>query len=251
MAKSTNLISNSELRALRTSEKQCAVLRFLRQHLWSSQSILQKVMNLSSRQAAHKTLRQMQVDGLVNVHQYQAIGGKITLWGITAHGQGMAFDPSCEEPVTRYFEPSKVSDQSIRHQLELQNLRLVAESSGWNSWTDGDRLGILDKNNKRPDAIAIDDCGVICAIECERTLKTTKRYEQILISYLMLLKSGSISKVIWISPDEDIAVRLQKLITNIKFVRIAGQRIQIDPAKHHANLHFTSYSKWSSFLTNS
>lgn len=94
---SENLILQSADRKKRQLEKQHAVLRFLRQHLWSSQAILQDVMKLQSRQAAHKTLSQMQSEGLVRSHQYLALGGKLTLWGITAHGQVMSFDTKVEE----------------------------------------------------------------------------------------------------------------------------------------------------------
>lgn len=242
-----NLILQSADRKKRQLEKQNAVLRFLRQHLWSSQAILQDVMKLQSRQAAHKTLSHMQSEGLVRSHQYLALGGKLALWGITAHGQVMSFDPKAEELFSAYFEPSRISEQNIRHQLDLQRLRVNAEMRGWHGWTDGDRLGGLDKEAKRPDAIAKNAQGLIVAIECERTFKTVKRYEQILVSYLKLLRAGQVAKVVWVLPTQDMADRLHLLITSIKSVKIAGQRVQIDPAKHHLSIHFCSYGNWPNY----
>jgi len=248
MSSLLNLMPDPLVRSSRRVEKHNLVKRFLRQHIWSSQAVLQKVMGLESRQAAHKTLSQMEIIGLVRSHQFNALGGDITLWGITPHGQVMAFDPENESPYSAYFEPSRVSEQAIRHQLDLHNLRLEAEACGWSNWTDGDRLGVLEKSAKRPDALVKDLQGLKLAIEVERTFKTIRRYESILVSYLKMLRAGQISKVVWVSPTQDISDRLKKLITGIKFVIVAGQKVQIDPLKHHANLHFCSYADWPNYL---
>ena len=243
-----NLIVDSTNRKKRKAEKQYLALRFLRQHLWSTQSILQAVLKLQSRQAAHKSLCQMEQAGLVKSHIFNALGGKLTLWGITAHGQVVAFIPEHEEPYSAYFEPSRISEQMMRHQLDLQMIRIKAEALGWENWLDGDRLGNFENDNKRPDATVLNESGLKVAIECERTFKTTKRYEQILLSYLRLLKSGEIKEVIWISPSEDFSKRLKILITSIKKLKVAGQFIQIDPNKHHANLYFCSYESWPNYV---
>lgn len=242
-----NLIADASERRNRKSEKEKLVLTFLRQHIWSTQSILQDVMHLQSRQSAHKTLSHMQHEGLVRSHQYSALGGKLTLWGITAHGQMMSFNPKNEQVLTGYFNPGRFSEQTIRHELDLQKLRVIAESNCWFGWTDGNRLGQLPTEAKRPDAIAQTAKGTIVAVECERTFKTLKRYEQILISYLKLLKAGQIHKVVWVLPTQDMADRMHHLITNIKSVKIANQIVQIDPAKHHINIHFCSYAKWPNY----
>lgn len=242
-----NLILQSVDRKKRQSEKQTLVLRFLRQHLWSTQPLLQKVLKLGSRQATHKSLCQMELAGLVKSHIFNALGGKITLWGITAHGQVVAFNPEHEKPYTAYFEPSKISEQMMRHQLDLQMIRIKAEALGWSNWIDGDRLGNLENDAKRPDATVLNESGLKVAIECERTFKTTKRYEQILLSYLRMLKSGVIKEVVWISPSEDFSRRLKVLITSIKKLKVAGQFIQIDPDKHHSNLFFCTYENWPNY----
>lgn len=246
MGAHSNLIDDVSQRTNRKEAKQSAVLRFLGQQLWSTQNILQLVMGLQSRQAAHKSLKQMELAELVHSYQYKALGGDITLWGITPHGQGMAFDLTHEMPCKAYFEPSRISEQNIRHQLDLQMMRVKAEKSGWYGWRDGDRLGALDKSVKRPDALVKSPEGQVIAIELERTFKTTKRYDQILLSYLKLLKAEKISKVIWILPTQDMANRLKAIITGIKQITISGQKIPVDPAKHHVNLGFISYEDWPS-----
>ena len=247
MQATDNLIAQPAFRKARQQEKQDLVLRFLRQHLWSSQLILQSVLGLASRQATHKTLKQMAELGLIKTHIYEALGGKITLWGITINGQALAFNIESEEMVKAYFEPSRISEQNIRHQLDLQKLRVVAERNGWSDWQDGDRLGGLGKNAKRPDAIANDKPGLKVAIECERSFKAGRRYEQILLNYLKIIKAGDVSKVIWVCPTNDFAKRLEVLIKSIKSLKVAGQTIQIEPEKHHKNIYFCSYADWPNY----
>jgi hypothetical protein len=242
-----NMIANPQARKKRKDEKQYLVLRFLRQVLWSSQEILQVVMKLQSRQAAHKSLVQMELAGLIKAHKFEALGGKLKLWGITAHGQTMAFNLGTEKPYSVYFEPTRISEQLIRHQLDLQKLRIKAELIGWENWQDGDRLGALNKSTKRPDAIALNSNGLKVAIECERSFKTIKRYEQILLSYLLLIKNNTISEVIWVSPTQDFAKRLEVLVKSIKKLKLAGQIVQIEPEKHHKNLYFCSYEDWPNY----
>ena len=243
----TNLIPSSTLRVDRNKEKQYLILRFLREVLWSKQDILQLVMKLQSRQSAHKSLKQMELQGLIKPHTFSALGGKLTLWGITQHGQSMAFDTKTEMPYSTYFEPSRISEQLIRHQLDLQMLRINAEAQGWISWQDGDRLGQLSKSTKRPDAIAINNIGLKVGVECERTFKTQKRYEQILLSYLRLIKNQTVNEVVWISPTEDFTKRLKIQIQSIKQLKIAGQIIKVEPQKHHLHIHFCSYENWPNY----
>lgn len=244
MTSLSNLMACPVARSQRRLTKRFATLRFLRQQLWSTQEILQEVMSLQSRQATHKTLTQMESEHLLRRYTIQALGGPITLWGITAHGQAMAFLPETERLIPSYFEPSKVSEQNIRHQLDLQKLRIKAEAAGWASWCDGDRIGTVGADNKRPDAIATDPQGRITAVECERTMKTAKRYEAILVSYLRALKAQQISRVIWVCPTPEITLRLKTILLGIKSVRVAGERVAIDSERHHRNLFFVDYGGW-------
>jgi DNA-binding MarR family transcriptional regulator len=247
MSSVQNLIKNHEQRNARVQEKQNLVLRFLRQHLWSTQDILQQILLVSSRQAVHKALTSIESKGYIRRHKYDALGGALTIWGITSQGQAMAFDVDTECPVAAYFEPNRISESVVRHQLDIQRLRLKAEALGWHSWVDGDRLGSSDKERKRPDALAKNKAGILVSIECERTFKSTKRYEQILVNYLKLIKTGEIKEVVWVSPNSEISARLKSIITGIKSVRVNGQDVSIDPTKHHIHLHFCSYQDWPSY----
>lgn len=244
MAKAQNLMTSPSDRQARRAAKTESVLRFLRQHLWSTQDILQMVMGLASRQAAHKSLCAMETAGLLRRHRYQILGGALTIWGITYQGQAMAFNPDFESPMSGTFDPSRVSVSLIQHQLDLQRLRLAAERDGWGDWLDGDRMGDRKEFEKRPDALATLSDGRVVAIECERSFKSLKRYQYILLMYLRLIKSGEIACVVWVSPTPEMAARLRAIMHSFTEFRFNGQVLRVDPAKHHANLHFTSYQDW-------
>lgn len=244
MGAQRNLIFSSSVREARRDEKRQAVLRFLRQHIWSSGSILQQVMGLCSRQAVHKSLASMERDQLIRRHSFRALGGLVTLWGITPNGQAHAFELGKEQPISACFEPSRVSEQTIRHQLDIQWLRLRAEAAGWHDWVDGDRIRGVVKGGKRPDGVATDTQGRQVAVECERTIKSTQRYQQILVWYLRAIKTGSIARVIWVSPTPEISQRVRTILSGIRVVSVAGQQVRVDPERHHANLLFTHYAEW-------
>lgn len=245
MPSTTNLLASPAQRLTRADEKRQNILRFLRQEIWSSQDILAIVMGIKSRTTAHKNLVRLEKDGLLKKHTITGLGGgTVALWGITSHGQAMAFDPATETPISAYFEPGKVAEVTVKHALDLQRLRVIAESSGWHGWINGDRLPDLLKGGKRPDAVAISPDGIKTAVEIERTIKTTKRYEQVLASYLMALKVGQVHQVVWLTPTMEIALRLQAIVFSIRSVTIQKQRFPIDPDKHHARLFFKDYSSW-------
>lgn len=233
-------------RQLRVALKRQDLLNFLSHEIFTSSEIAGVIMGLKSRQAAHKSLSQFEREGLV---RREAIllpdFTKRTVWGITSHGLGWAVDPTAAKLAgCRVFEPSRVGAGVLRHTLDVQKIRIAAERAGWSAWQAGDRISKWAKNAKRPDAIARDCFGRLTAIEVERTFKSLKRYQVILAEYLQLIKQGSVDRVVWVSPEESFVARLKSIITSISEVPVAGQKIKIDPSKHHINLFFCDYPSW-------
>lgn len=203
-------------RAARVAQKRATLLRFLRDELYTTATVVGQLLGLNSRQAVHATLTAMERDELVRRETATTPAGRrVTLWGITSHGQAYAFDPASEVPQERYFEPGRVGLTVLQHTLDLQTLRLQAESAGWTGWTLGDRMGKWAKNQSRPDAIVTDPQGISWGIECERTIKTRKRYEAILKDRLLAIKQGAVNKIVWLCPTEGQANRLRAIIKSI------------------------------------
>jgi hypothetical protein len=238
------LISNHAERSLRAASNRSRVLSFLRTELFSTAEILGKVVGFDSRQAIHKLLQRLEDAGEIRRHPVGTLGGRVVIWGITAHGQACAFDPDNEPLIAATFEPSRFSEITMRHNLDIQHLRVVAGKCGWTEWQNGDRMGVAPKDGKRPDALAASPTGKRVALEVERTMKTTKRYEIVLVQYLKLLKADELDLVVWASPTEDFSRRLRSIITSIQTVRVEGKKVAIDPARHHCNLRFVSYGNW-------
>lgn len=220
------------------------LLRFLREHIYSTPSVLQQVAGYTSTQGIRQALQRLERLDLVRHHVFTGPGQRLSLWGITNAGQALAFDLTSELPVTATFEPSKLAYSTVPHHLDLQNLRVFAEKTGWTQWQHGDRLGAVGKDDKRPDAVVLDPLGDTVAIECERTIKTPQRYRSILSAYLQAIRAGQFSRVIWISPTEDISRRVEKIILSIEKVPVDGRAVPIDPGRHHKHLVFTTYQKW-------
>lgn len=220
------------------------LLRFLREHIYSTPSVLMQVAGYTSTQGIRQALQRLEKLDCLKHHVFTGPGQRLSLWGITHAGQALAFDLNSELPVSAAFEPSKLAYSTVPHHLDLQSLRVSAEQAGWTKWQHGDRLGVVGKDDKRPDAVVRDPSGNAVAIECERTIKTPQRYRSILSVYLQAIRANQLSCVIWISPTDDISRRVEKIILSIEKVPVDGRLVPIDPARHHKHLAFTTYKKW-------
>ena len=155
----------------------------------TTQENAQWLLGLQSRQAAHKTLKRMQGAGLIKRHRIDGLAGAaLTIWGVTAHGVMVSFGD--HEPLTdaRAFEPSKLSLLQVQHHLGLQQIQIRLEAAGWHGWR---RESYKSKNGVVPDAIVTHPAGWPAAIEFERSLKSLRRYEAILVGHLVARKEAS------------------------------------------------------------
>jgi hypothetical protein len=233
-----------EGRNARVQEKRRKVLRWLRDEIWSTPEVLGKIMGLTARQGVYQTLAKMERDGYLasaDITIFKKSTQRIV--GITAHGLACAFD--ADEPFEKRptFEPSKVKLSTLQHETDIQLLRVQAERAGWKNWTPGARLGASQAGSNRPDAIVVDPQMQVVAVEVERTIKTTKRYESILSQYLQAVAKGQYGRIVWVCPTEDLAARLRRIVLSISAVPINGKRIALEP-RHYALLAFLDYAQW-------
>lgn len=238
---SSKLIASPSDRAARTALKRYMLLRFLRTNYYTTADIAGLLLSISSRQGVHSTLVAMERDGLLKRETVEANNQRWTLWGITPHGQAMAFNPANnEQPESKYFEAGRVGLTVLAHTLELQRLSIMADRAGWTDWHLGDRLGKWQAGQSRPDALVTSPDGIVFAVECERTIKTVKRYEAILVDRLQAIKRSDFTHCVWLCPTRDQAERLRAIIASITELNVAGTCIQIQD-RHRATLHFAAF----------
>lgn len=234
------LISSRSAQAARIAEKRQAILAWLKGESFSIVPILAQVQGTQGN-ACWKTLKSMERDGLVQSHPLKNHFGSLIVWGITPHGSAMAADPAESEPDFSHFEPGRLSPLTIAHALDVQRARLLLEAQGWTDWRT-DRQCHQLQLAKIPDALAVDPAGQKVAVELERTIKTCKRYEAIISSYLQTIKQEKLDRVLYLSPIPGVAARLEKLFHSIRDVPVQGQRVQLE-AQHYEKFTFHELAK--------
>lgn len=232
------LINSFQERQTRINQKRRTLLHFLRDETWSNLSNLAGLAALSEP-AMFKTLGQMEHEGFLLRHKIPQL--RLSLWGITPKGLLFAWDENELMAPRPHFEPSKLSIVTIHHYLDIQRARFVAEQCGWSQWVPGNRLPQDIK--KRPDAVATSPSGQRVAIEIERSIKTTKRYEAIFSVYLQMIKLGHYSMVHYVCPDTAFAPRLARLFQLIQAVPVVGERVPITE-KHRARFPVYALENW-------
>lgn len=213
------LIHDPKVRENIHLEKQAKVLQWLKTEIYSSGALLGQVMGVQSRQAIHKALSRMQEDGLIRAGLVRTIAGRQALWGITEHGQAMAFDPAQEKaPSAKVFQLGAISVLRLQHTLTLQAMKLDAMAKGWTAWRNCDReVRLKSRNNRlqhRADVIAIHPAGRIIAVELELTFKSVKRYaEDILPDHVRnIYVEDQYQHVLWVCPNQQDESRMRKLL---------------------------------------
>lgn len=217
------LMTSFAERQARIAEKRRIILRFLREEIWTTAELVAALLCFATRAPAYQTLKAMERDGLLRSHAAAlAYGRTVTLWGLTPHGLAFAFDD--DEPLQEIsiFQPSRVSVSQMSHKIELQRLHIEALKEGWTSWVDGHNLN-MGKGDKIPDAVAVTASGERVAIELERTVKSAKRYYEIVVSYTLRRKANGWQEVRYYCPDESIRRRVEQRIHEIKHLSIRGQ----------------------------
>ena len=242
------LIKDHAERTERAAEKRHALLRFLRDELYTTPAVAGEVIGVGER-GARQTVLQMEKLGLVRRHVLPVLPGfpPVPLIAITSHGQAMAFDPDTEEVKERVFEAGKYSLVYLAHTLDIQRLRIQATASGRVSrWVPGESLGASAKNTKRPDALLLVNNSRV-AVEVERTIKNRKRYSQSLASHLTAIKQNKWQRVVWTSPDESTRRRLEAILKSIKHSEIAGISTQLTP-EHFSRFSFVTHDQFVNSL---
>jgi len=236
------LIHDAAERARRQQIKQDKVLRWLRINTWSTSAVLMEVVGLGTRQAIHTTLTSMARQGLVRQAEIRGdFGSSVYIWGITPHGAAIAA-PDGESIQAKTFELSKVNPATLAHSIDVQRLQLRAEQADW-CWTPaGDEFS--RSAAKYADAIAVRPDGQKVAIEVERTVKTVKRYADILVAHLEARKQGKWDWIYYLSPNSTISNRVERAFSEINRAKWRGEGIKITDRHREPFKFFTYFDDW-------
>jgi hypothetical protein len=218
--------------------KDMAVLRFLRTSIYSNSEILGQVMGIADPSAIRKSLKKLEAANVLT-HTTFDILGRFTIWGITATGQAMSMRDG-DEPIATIFNASKVSLPNLTHYLQMQQIQVNAEKAGWHSFEYCDRTRRIKiarkaeqkRTTTRPDLIAKTPEGHTAAIECERFVKTAKRYmDHVLPAHIQRLNDKEYDFVVWVCPSPAQQQNLHQLITNcIVEMRESGNwKLEVKP----------------------
>ena len=155
------------------------------------------------------------------------------------------FCASDTELLPELRELSKVNAVTIYHDLQLQKIRLNLEKQGYTNFKSSwqltrDLRKRKEKAPKIPDYICNNPQNEKIAIEYERTIKTTKRYREIIGQYLDIRARGIIKKVQYIT-DHGFANKLRQMFNNIDIIYRQGKTEKLN----HIDLEFFSFSEFA------
>ncbi|MNJ53819.1 hypothetical protein D3C77_492300 [compost metagenome] len=147
--------------------------------------------------------------GLLVRAKYPVDGRPVSVWGLTPHGVAFSFDEDELLADVTPFQPSRVSAAQLPHRLAVQSLRLDMVAKGATGWRTLHRIAM--KGMKVPDALAELD-GKTVAFEVERTVKSRRRYQEVVSGYLFNRRANGIDEIWYICPDRPTLVRVQRAI---------------------------------------
>lgn len=237
---STELIFDYSERQKRIEEKKQALLSWLADFTWTTPELAGQVMGLNARAGINKTLKRLQAEQLIK-EAFITLADKrdLRVIGITPNGLLWCDNsPTAIDKVS--FDPNRVALSTIIHRLDVQRCRIKIGNHG-SKW--------ISENSYpkhvtyRPDAI-FQTSGKTIALELERTAKTKKRYQQIIVQHLRQINQGIYEQVHYVSTTEGFAERLERLFFSITKVPVKGQQILFsDDLKQRFK--FYNFNNWN------
>lgn len=241
----SNLISSKAERDRIKAEKQSKVLSFLLEERFSTAAVLALLLKMTPN-GVHRTLLKMEKEGLIKLHtvDFELSAWNLKIWGLMPKGALLAADMNED---LNFFEVGRTKPITIAHSLALQRVKVIALINRWVEWESSSKM--LKKANENrstwiqvPDAVARSPKGRKVAVELERTVKTPKRYVEILANYAEMMSMGIIDEVIYVCPAQ-LTARLERLFHRIEKIIFKGKVIPT-PSGLLERFYFISYEEW-------
>ena len=252
------VIKDPAERRARKEAKERALLRFLREEVWTDLQTAARVMGVQER-AARQTIENLERVGWIIRHKLNIYrGAGALLVGITERGQVEAADVEHGEQISsKVFQPSKLAAQYLQHTTDIHHHRLDAEAAHAKAWVTADRLPKPDKKplppgvkppapEKRPDALLVTASGRRVVLEVERNPKTPTRMKPVMVTHMKRLTGGKADAVIYSCPDARTAARCESVIRSFKALPGAGGLIVPVP---HERFIVCTYQDFKNHLT--
>lgn len=247
----SNLISSKAERDRIKAEKQSKVLSFLLEERFSTAAILALLLKMTPN-GVHRILLKMEKEGLIKPHtvDFELSAWNLKIWGLMPKGALLAAD--MDEDLN-FFEVGRTKPITIAHSLALQRVKVIALSNRWVEWESSSKM--LKKANENrstwiqvPDAVARSPKDRKVAVELERTVKTPKRYVEILANYAEMMSMGIIDEVIYVCPAQ-LTARLERLFHRIEKIIFKGKVVPT-PDGLLKRFYFISYEEWETSAQN-
>lgn len=224
-------------RVSRAAEKQSVLLHFLGSgEVFTTAQIAAQLWQID-RSSASAGLRGMERRGLLKSELHDVRAQDVKIFGITPHG--LALSDCYGNP---HYELGRTNGAQIEHRIAGQRMRIKAESMGWTNWTPERVIRQTPNLKKIPDACATDPAGSRIAVEIERSIKTPKRYAEIIVAYLLEIKSCKYSEVHYVSPP-GVDKLVRGTFERIQSVKLNGEVVKLEH-KHRARFKFFSFDNW-------
>ena len=247
MNPSSHLIPHSwQARMDRQSEKRRKLLAFLRTEFWTSPDIAGQIVGLTDPRTINSTVAAMVRDELLVRETTRLPSGRVVnIVGITMTGQAHIAHLLERPMLDRAYEHGRIGLTLVDHRCDLQRLRIMLAQAGWKGWSYPDRQTVAQKTTgqtHRADAIVTHPSGSVVALECERTVKTAKRYRVIAGHHLTAIARGDYTHVIYTSPDNATCYAVRDLMQGIGQVVVSGRVVPVTPDMLHC-FHFCTYAE--------
>ncbi len=202
------LIPRSE-QAAHSEKVRIAILAFLSDETYTTVEVIQKLVGYKSKQGANGVLQKLAKDGLLKHHKMKNFAGRgLSIWGITTRGMYAINDPDELPDRVRGFEPSRISLATLDHKLQIQLVKIYLNELDWS-------VKQIDTNiwdKKLPDIVCTKPSqeDELIALEIELTIKSQKRYGDIITIYKSA-QQQNLRRVVWLTETDKAAAQLRNI----------------------------------------
>ncbi len=195
-------------RQARNAEKTRLTLRWLREELCSTAELVARRLGIAAVQPVYRFLDSLVAKGLLVRAKYPVDGRQVSVGADAARGgvlvrRGRAADGRYSVSAVKGVGGAAAAPAGRAVPAPLHG------GPGATGWRYLHRMAL--KGMKVPDALAELD-GRTVAFEVERTVKSRRRYQEVVSGYLFNRRANGIDEIWYICPDRPTLVRVQRAI---------------------------------------